>query len=114
MAPLKKERAIAAMETAFWRTADILRLRPPCITHTFVVMVMELTFHTEDPDGVEDDLNIFLLPNLFTSSGLEAALLTRKCDAILGGGTLTSFANTSLLMGKKKVAPITGWDEALS
>ena len=71
--PLKKERVIAAMETAFWRTADILRLRPPCITHTVAVMVMALTFHTEDPDGVEDALNIFLLPNLFPSAGLEAA-----------------------------------------
>ena len=46
--------------------------------------------------------------------GLEAALLTRKWGAILGGGTLTSFTDTSLLMGKKKVAPITGCDEAAS
>ena len=63
---------------------------------------------------MEDAPNIFLLPNLFPSAGLEVALLTRKWDAILGGGTLTSFANTSLLMGKKKVAPITVWDEASS
>ena len=45
---------------------------------------------------------------------MEAALLTRKWDAILQGGTLTSFADTSLLIGKQKVAPITGWDEAVS
>ena len=32
----------------------------------------------------------------------------------LGGGTLTSFADTSLLMGKQKVAPITIWDEVES
>ena len=114
MAPLKKERAIAAMETSFWHTADILRLRPPRITHTVAVMVMALTFHTEDPDGVGYALNIFLLPNLFPSAGLEAALLTRKWDAILGGSTLTSSADTSLLMGKKKVSPITGWYEASS
>ena len=45
---------------------------------------------------------------------LEAALLTRKWDAILGDGTLTSFADTSLLMGTQNVAPITGWDKAAS
>ena len=30
---------------------------------------------------------------------------------ILGGGTLNSFSDMSLLMGKQKVAPIAGWDE---
>ena len=32
----------------------------------------------------------------------------------IGGGTLTSFADTSLLMGKQKVSPIAGWDEVES
>ena len=33
----------------------------------------------------------------------------------LGGGfILSSFADTSLFMGKQKVAPIAGWDEASS
>ena len=77
-------------------------------------MVMALAFHTKNPEGVKDTLNIFVFPNLSPLAELEAALLTRKCDAILGGGTLTSFADTSLLMGKQKVAPITSWDEAES
>ena len=38
----------------------------------------------------------------------------QKWDMILGGGTVTSFAETSLLMGEHKVAPITGWYEAES
>ena len=38
----------------------------------------------------------------------------QKWGAILGGGTLTSFAETSLLMVKQKVAPIVAWDEAES
>ena len=63
------------------------------------------------PNGVGDALNIFLLSNHSPLEGLEAALLTRKWDAILGGGTLTSFTDTSLLMGMQKVAPIAGWDE---
>ena len=33
---------------------------------------------------------------------------------ILGGVTLTSFVDTSLLMGEQKVAPIAEWDEAES
>ena len=37
-----------------------------------------------------------------------------KWDTILGGGILTSFAEMSLLMGKEKVAPITGWYKAAS
>ena len=38
------------------------------------------------PNGVGDALNIFLLSNHSPLEGLEAALLTRKWDAILGGG----------------------------
>ena len=75
-------------------------------------MVMALTFHTKDPYGVEDMLNILLFTDLSPLTGLETALLTRKWHAILGGGTLTSFADTSLLMWKQKVAPISVWDKA--
>ena len=75
---------------------------------------MALAFHTEDPDRAGDALNIFLFPELSPLVGLEAALLTRKWDTILGGGTLTSFSDTSMMMGKKKVAPITGCDNAAS
>ena len=91
-----------------------MRFRPPCIPHAVVVMVMSLTFRTEEPDRVGDAQNILLFPDLSPLAGLEASLLTRKWDAILGGGTLTSFADTSLLMGKQKVAPIAGWDKASS
>ena len=75
---------------------------------------MALAFHTKYPDGVEDTLKIFLFPNLYPSTGSEAALFTRKWDVILGGRTLNSFAYMSLLMGKQKVAPIAGWDKAES
>ena len=68
-------------------------------------MVMVLVFRTKDPDGVGDALNIFLFPNISMSAGLEAALLTQKWDTILGGRTLTFFADTRLLMGKQKFAP---------
>ena len=102
------------MEAACQSTADGLRFRPPRIPHAIVVMVIVLAFHTKDPDGVGDALNIFLLPDLSPLAGSEAALLTQEWDAILGGGTLTFFINTSLLRGKQKVSPILGWGEALS
>ena len=102
------------MEAACWRTADSLRCRPPLIPHTTAVMLMLLNFHTNDPNRVGDALNIILFTRLSPSAGSKAALLTWKWYAILGDGTLTSFANTSLLMGKQKVAPIADWDEAVS
>ena len=73
---------------------------------------MALAFHTEDLYGVVDVITIFLFPDLSHSTGLEAALLTQKWDSILGGGTLNYFTETSLVMGKQKVAPIAGWDKA--
>ena len=84
--PLNKYQALAAMEAACRHTADGLRFRPPCNPHAVAVMVMDLDFHTEDPDGVRDTLNIFLFPYLYHSAGSEAALLTRKWDTILGEG----------------------------
>ena len=84
--------------------------RIPCIA---VVMVLSLAFHTEDPDGVGDALNIYLFTDLSPSEGLEAALLTRKWDTILGGeilggSTLASSADMSLLMGETEGRPHRG------
>ena len=100
------------MEAACQPTADGLCFRPPLISHAVAFMVMALSFHVKDPDGVGYALNIFLLPDLFPSAGSEAALLTRKWDAILGEGTLTYFSDKSLLVGKQNVAPIAVWDKA--
>ena len=102
------------MEAACRRASEILQFRPLCTPHPVAVMVVALAFHTKDPDRVGDTLNIFLFPDLSPSAGSEAALLTRKWDVILGGGTLTSFVDTILLMGEQKVAPIAEWDEAES
>ena len=72
------------MEAACRCTADSLHFRPPRTLYAIAVMVMEITFHTKDPDRVEDALNIFLFPDFSPSAGLEAVLHTRKWDAILG------------------------------
>ena len=93
------------MEAYCRGTADALHFFLLHISHTISVMAMALTFHNNDPDGLGDALNTFLFPDLSPSSGSEAALLTRKWDAILGGGTLASFAETILLMGEQRSPP---------
>ena len=89
VAPLNNYRTRTAMKAACWRTTEILRFRPLCIPHTIAVMVMALAFHTKDPDGMGDAHDIFFFPDLSPLTGSEVALLTRKWDAILGGGILT-------------------------
>ena len=41
-------------------------------------MVLALDFHTEDPDGVGDAVNIFLFLYLYSSASSEAALLAQN------------------------------------
>ena len=77
-------------------------------------MVMDIDFHTKYLDGVGDTLKTFPMLDLSPSAGSEAALINRNWDAILGGGTLTSFADMILIMCKQKVAPIAGSEKAPS
>ena len=84
------------------------------ISHSAAVMVLDLAFYTKDTDRVGDAVNMILLPELPPSEGFEAALLERWWDAILGGGTLTYFANTSLLLGQKKATPVVTWYKSTS
>ena len=60
VAPLKKDRSRASMETTCRRTSTSKRFCHPRIPHAFAVIVVVLAFHTKDPDGVGDALNIFL------------------------------------------------------
>ena len=38
--------------------------------------------------------------------------MAKRWDSILGGGALASFADTSLLLGKQRVEPVTSWEAA--
>ena len=104
------------MEAARQNTSNDLHFRRPRVPQAAVVMVMSLALHTKDPDGVGGAINILLFPDLSPSVGLEDALLTRKCNMILGGGggTLDYFSDTSMLMRKEKVTPIFGWVKVAS
>ena len=69
-------------------------------------MVLELDFHSEDPNGVRDAVKVFLFPELSPTAGSEAALLTRRQETVFGGGKPTSFDNTSLLLEHHKFEPV--------
>ena len=56
-----------------------------------------------------DVINVFLFPDLSPSAILEAVLLERRWDAILGSTHLTSFAYTIILLAKKQVEPVKIW-----
>ena len=50
------------------------------------VLLLELHFHTEYPDCVNDTVNIFMLPDLFLSAG---SMVTWQWDTALDANTLT-------------------------
>ena len=100
------------MEVACLRTVEHLRFQEPRISHAAVVLVLGLAFYSEDPDDVGDDINIFLFLDMSPLASSEAALLARRWDDILVRGALTSFADTSLLLVKQWVEPVTSWEAA--
>ena len=80
--------------------------RAPIISQYIVAVMLALVFYTKYPDGVGDAINIFLSPDLTPLIGLEIEVLTRRWDAFLGGGTITSSNNTRLLLGKHKFTSV--------
>ena len=45
------------------------------IFHLVEVLLLGLTLHTEDPNGVSDTINIFLFPGLYLAARSEAAMV---------------------------------------
>ena len=76
------------------------------------VFLLGLHFHTEDPDCVNDTVNIFMFPDLSFSAGSEASMVTRIWDTALDANTLTSYAYAAALMKQQRIPPIVGWDAA--
>ena len=74
--------------------------------------MLELAFYTKKTNGVGDDINVLLFPELSPSTGSKASLLIRRWDTVLGYNTSTSFADTGTLLGKNKVVPIRIFDAA--
>ena len=100
------------MEAASRRTAEHICFRASHISHAATVLILGLSFYSEDPDGVGDAINVFLFPDLSLLASSEAVQLARRWDAILGSGALTPFSETSLLLVKHKVDPVRIWEDA--
>ena len=100
------------MKAACRRTAEHLRFRSPSISHSVAILVLGLSFYSENPDIVCDTINVFMFTDLSLSAGLEAALLVWRWYAILGGGALTPFSNTSIILDNQRVDPVTTLESA--
>ena len=76
------------------------------------VLLLGLHFHTEDPDCVNDAVNIFQFPDLSLSAGSKTFMVTRRWDTALDANTLTSYADAATLMKQQRIPPIVGWEAA--
>ena len=63
----------------------------------------------EDPGRVSDAMGIFIFPDLSLAVGKESAMVVRWRDTELEPNTLSSYANTSTLIMKQRIAPIVEW-----
>ena len=76
------------------------------------VLLLGLHFHTEDPDCVNDTVNIFQFPDLSLSAGSEASMVTRQRDTALDANTLTSYTDAAEIIKQQRIPPIVGWEAA--
>ena len=112
LAPLSKEKARPAFKMACRESARALRCKAPRVTHAVAVLLLGIHFHTEDPDCVNETVNIFMFPDLSLSSGSEASMVTQRWDTALDANTLTSYADAAALMKQQHIPPIVGWEAA--
>ena len=73
-------------------------------------LILNLAFHTEEPDGVGDKVKILLLPNLSLSASYEAALVARQWDMALYSSPLTMYTKTASILQHQKLVPIVSWE----
>ena len=77
-------------------------------------LLLSLALYAEDPDRVGDIVNIFMFPYLYHSASFKATLVERQWGTALDSSTLTTFVDTASILQSKKVAPIIGWEAAVS
>ena len=74
------------------------------------VIILNLYFFTEYPDGVGDTVNCFLLPELSISAGSKADLLARRWNTALDNITLTTYVKTAYFLQHQRVFLIVVWE----
>ena len=109
LAPLKKEKVCTVLEIACLARVWALRIKLPKITHMVAFLILGVAFHTEDPNGESDAVNIFMFPDLSLAAGTKAALVARRWETSLDSNTLTYYSDTAALMTKQRISPIMVW-----
>ena len=74
-----------------------------------VVLLLGIHFFTEDPDCVNDTINIFQFPDLLLYADSEASMATRRLDTTLESNTMTSYADAAAPIKQQRIPPIVGW-----
>ena len=75
-----------------------MRYKASCITHVLTSLTIGLILHTEDPDGVGDTFNSFLLPGLYLSTVSKVAIVESGWYTALCITTMTTYAETVSLL----------------
>ena len=112
LVPLTKEKARPAFEIACRKIARALRCKSPRVTHAVAVLFLGLHFYTEDPDCVNDTVNILMFPDISLSARSESSMMTRRWYTALDANKLTSYDDATMLMKQQRIPPIVGWEPA--
>ena len=109
-APFQKEKTRVDLEIACQHKSRELQHKEPRISHIVSVLLLILDLYTDDPNGIGETLNIFLLPDLPLSESSEDTLVARMWDTDFILSTLKTFSDTVALLNRQKVPPTIGWE----
>ena len=99
---LQKDKARTFLDISFQHKARELRYKANRISYIVAGIMLSLAFHTEDPDGFVDTVDIFLFTDLSLSAGSEAGLVARRWDTVLEISTLKTYVDTESLIQHQK------------
>ena len=63
--------------------------------HAVAILILNLTFHTEDPDGVGDTVKVLLFTDLSLSINPKVALMASQWGMALERSTLNRYDDTT-------------------
>ena len=85
--------------------ARALQCKAPRVTHSVASLLPVIKFHMEDPDCVNNTMNIFQFPYLSLFSVSEASIVTKQWDKALDANTMMYHANSVALMKQQSAPP---------
>ena len=87
-----------------------LRYKDPHNNHKVTVLIINMEFYTEEPNGVGSTFNIILFPDLSLSSGSKLSMVGMRWYTALDISNLITYADTPSLLQLQKFAPIVGME----